>query len=95
MACWLYVAATLQWVEVNPWSQQVQKTLKKSNSESRKRIALLLMLPERRQGRSQIVREGRSQIVREKSEAVGQLWHSGSQESSGGKTSWTDIICRL
>ena len=87
MACWLYVAATLQWVEVNPWSQQVQKTLKKSNSESRKRIALLLMLPERRQGRSQ--------IVREKSEAMGQLWHSGSQESSGGKTSWTDIICRL
>ena len=26
---------------------------------------------------------------------MGQLWHSGRQKSSGGKTSWTDIICRL
>ena len=80
-------AATLQWVEVNPWRQQGQKMLKKSEGESRKWIALLSLLLERRQGRPQ--------IVRGKSEAVGQLWHSGRQESSAGKTSWTDIICRL
>ena len=41
-------AATLQWVEVNPWSQQVQKMLKKSEGESRERIALLSLLLERR-----------------------------------------------
>ena len=26
---------------------------------------------------------------------MGQLWHSGRQENSAGKTSWTDIVCRL
>ena len=52
-------AATLQWVEVNPWSRQVQRTLKKSEGQSRERIVFVSLLLERRQGRSQIVRRVR------------------------------------
>lgn len=79
-------AATLQWVEVNPWSQQVQKMLKKSEGESRERIALLSLLLERR---------------REATDSGGRLRLWGScgiregRRARQAKTSRTDIICRL